>query len=61
MFKLEKGQEKEEKTMRDDIWEFNPVSIHLMQAQCVGHVKCLKECVGGSLRPGKVVGGDIVR
>lgn len=41
MFKLEKGQDKEVKTMKDDIWEFNPVSIHLIQAQCVCHVKCL--------------------
>lgn len=41
MFKLEKGQGKEVKTMKDDIWEFNPVSIHLIQAQCVGYVKCL--------------------
>lgn len=41
MFKLEKGQEKEVKTMIDDIWEFNLVSIHLIQAQCVSHVKCL--------------------
>lgn len=41
MFKLEKGQEKEVKTMKDDIWEFNPVSIHLIHSQCVGYVKCL--------------------
>lgn len=41
MLKLEKGQEKEVKTMKDDIWGFNPVLIHLSQAQSVGHVKCL--------------------
>lgn len=27
--------------MRDDIWQFNPIWIHLIQEQCVCHVKCL--------------------